>query len=221
MFGVIQSGKPVQTNLQQVDASRFVLAVPDHQNIGHIVVFLTTPLQSGYGATVHLGWPKESQFEWQYLGFITNDKPSAIFKISERRPAPAATASFSSINGTSGMLTDADMGRGTATGGGLPAQVGISVEPLDVIMRQAELHQQQRQQQQAMASPPGKGALVAAPPPSVSMVIARKLLTHFYNFVLSFANDGKDQAVKIMQAWHASVERKLAMDPEFLTRPDE
>lgn len=56
------------------------------QSINHIVVFLTgqVPFADGFGGSIYFGWPTdEGGISWQLLGFITNDKPSAIFKIAK------------------------------------------------------------------------------------------------------------------------------------------
>jgi len=39
----------------------------------------TVPFPEGYGATVHLHWPGQDEF--QLLGMLSNEKPSAIFKV--------------------------------------------------------------------------------------------------------------------------------------------
>ena len=51
----------------------------DAQTINHLVVFITEPFPQGYAATVHFN---ASNDQWNYLGFVSNDKPSAIFRVS-------------------------------------------------------------------------------------------------------------------------------------------
>lgn len=51
LFGVIVAGRAVQTDFRQVDATKYLIDLPDAKNINHIVVFLTNPLPFGYAAT--------------------------------------------------------------------------------------------------------------------------------------------------------------------------
>jgi hypothetical protein len=41
MFGLIVSGRPVQTEFQPISEVQFVATIPDADSINHIVVFLT------------------------------------------------------------------------------------------------------------------------------------------------------------------------------------
>jgi hypothetical protein len=47
----------------------------------------TVPFPAGMGGAVYFSFPDPVGGQiWQLLGFITNDKPSAIFKISQLKP---------------------------------------------------------------------------------------------------------------------------------------
>lgn len=76
----------VNTNVQQAGVNEYFLSLEDVQSINHVVVFLTgqVPFADGFGGSIYFGWPTdEGGISWQLLGFITNDKPSAIFKIAK------------------------------------------------------------------------------------------------------------------------------------------
>jgi len=80
MFGLLMSGRLVDTNFRAVDSSHVVIDVPGVDAANHLVVFLTgqQAFPEGVGGAVYLCW---GSHEWQFLGTITNTKPSAIFKI--------------------------------------------------------------------------------------------------------------------------------------------
>ncbi|CAG5104338.1 Similar to AAEL010953: Protein OPI10 homolog (Aedes aegypti) [Cotesia congregata] len=92
MLGIIVSGRLVQTDFQQISENQFLINVPDADNVNHIVIFLT--------------------------GYISNNKPSAIFRISDLKK----NHEFENANlGIFGAKISHS------------AQIGISVEPLSAI----------------------------------------------------------------------------------------
>ena len=126
MFGVIVSGRLVQTDFQNIDSSKFLTNIPDADSINHIVVFLTgaQPFPDGLGGSVYFSWPDPSAApSWQLLGFITNMKPSAIFKISKLKPDINSTTPF-------GVQPISHV-----------AQIGISIEPLQQLELQTPIPQ--------------------------------------------------------------------------------
>ena len=75
----------VQTGAQQVDETHCVFNIDNAASVNHIVVFLTgtMPFPEGMGGAVYFSWPSpDGNVTWQYLGYICNEKPSAIFKVS-------------------------------------------------------------------------------------------------------------------------------------------
>uniref|UniRef100_A0A3B4YLG8 Protein Hikeshi n=1 Tax=Seriola lalandi dorsalis TaxID=1841481 RepID=A0A3B4YLG8_SERLL len=86
MFGCLVAGRLVQTDAVQVASDKFVFNLPDYENVNHVVVFMlgTVPFPAGMGGAVYFSFPDPASGGpvWQLLGFITNEKPSAIFKIS-------------------------------------------------------------------------------------------------------------------------------------------
>ncbi|XP_015122225.1 uncharacterized protein LOC107044727 isoform X4 [Diachasma alloeum] len=51
MFGIIVSGRLVETNILQMNQNQFLITVPDADNVNHVVVFLTgsIPFPEGTG----------------------------------------------------------------------------------------------------------------------------------------------------------------------------
>ncbi|KAI9229334.1 MAG: hypothetical protein DHS80DRAFT_14181 [Piptocephalis tieghemiana] len=89
MFGCLAAGRLVQTEMQQVEETKWIVSLPDARSINHLVVFLlgTMPFPQGYAATVHLEWPGQP---WRYLGILSNEKPSAIFRIRGTGAVPTS-----------------------------------------------------------------------------------------------------------------------------------
>uniref|UniRef100_H2M4Q2 Protein Hikeshi n=1 Tax=Oryzias latipes TaxID=8090 RepID=H2M4Q2_ORYLA len=124
MFGCLVAGRLVQTDALQVAADKFVFNLPDYENVNHVVVFMlgTVPFPAGMGGAVYFSFPDPLSGGpvWQLLGFITNDKPSAIFKISGLKAGKGGAHPF-------GMMAAAPSS---------VAQLGVSVETLDQLAQQ-------------------------------------------------------------------------------------
>lgn len=126
-LGVIVSGRLVQTDFQQISDAQFLINIPEADNVNHVVVFLTgtTPFPEGMAGAVYFSWPDpNAPPAWQFLGYISNSKPSAIFKISQLKKLEEMPNS-SSVN---------------VFGANLPishiAQIGLSIEPEGNLMQQ-------------------------------------------------------------------------------------
>ena len=87
----------VNTNVQEAGVNEYFLTLEDALSVNHIVVFLTgqIPFSEGFGGSIYLGWPAEGGgVSWQLLGFISNSKPSAIFKITKVTSPPHQSESL-------------------------------------------------------------------------------------------------------------------------------
>uniref|UniRef100_A0A8C2PJQ8 Protein Hikeshi n=1 Tax=Capra hircus TaxID=9925 RepID=A0A8C2PJQ8_CAPHI len=124
MFGCLVAGRLVQTAAQQVAEDKFVFDLPDYENINHVVVFMlgTIPFPEGMGGSVYFSYPDSNGMPvWQLLGFVTNGKPSAIFKISGLKSGEGSQHPFGTMN----IVRTPSV-----------AQIGISVELLDSLAQQ-------------------------------------------------------------------------------------
>ncbi|MEQ2234246.1 hypothetical protein ILYODFUR_029979 [Ilyodon furcidens] len=124
MFGCLVAGRLVQTDAVQVASDKFVFNLPDYENVNHVVVFMlgTVPFPAGMGGAVYFSFPDPVSGApvWQLLGFITNEKPSAIFKISGLKAGEGGAHPFGVMAYVSPSV----------------AQVGVSVETLDQLAQQ-------------------------------------------------------------------------------------
>jgi len=162
MFGCVVAGRLVQTNLQQIDETHAIFELPNVSTINHICVFLlgTVPFPVGYGATVHFHWPGKGS---QLLGGLSNDKPSAIFRLRGTFSSQS-TFNHASFQGA----VDPSVATGDTT-----AILGISVEPLVDIQTQ-------------LSSLPS--ALVKPQSAPDATLLAEKIVKHLFNYMSSFVS---------------------------------
>ncbi|KAG9062002.1 hypothetical protein KI688_006721 [Linnemannia hyalina] len=190
MFGCIVAGRLVQTNLQQVDVNKFTFQLDDAEAINHIVVFLlgTIPFQHGSAATVHLLWPNKT---WQLLGMLSNEKASAIFRLKANGSKSTAQQSTTGASISDMSMDSSSSTTTSSTTVPITATLGISIEPIDVVMSQIATLASSSSSTSTVPS----NALVplssinnsnTASPDSVA-AIAQKVMSHLYNHVTSFA----------------------------------
>ncbi|KAF4119205.1 protein Hikeshi [Onychostoma macrolepis] len=123
MFGCLVAGRLVQTDAQQVAPDKFVFTLPDYEKVNHVVVFMlgTVPFPVGMGGAVYFSFPDPAVGQvWQLLGFITNEKPSAMFRICGLKAGEGGAHPF-------GMM---------AVSAPSVAQVGVSIESLELLAQQ-------------------------------------------------------------------------------------
>ncbi|KAK2718310.1 protein OPI10 homolog [Artemia franciscana] len=122
MFGVIAAGRLVETDFSQISEARFLKNIADVETVNHLVIFMTgsVPFPDGYGGLVYFSWPEPNAAPiWQYLGHISNQKPSAIFKLSKIKQGQQTNVLAFGQQAFSHT-----------------AQIGISIEPLTSIQFQ-------------------------------------------------------------------------------------
>jgi len=209
MFGLLVSGRLVDTSFRQVDQTHFVIDVADPDSFNHVVVFLTgqSPFPVGMGGAVYCAWPPTqepgsagSEPVWQFLGIITNDKPSAIFKVSRlKKPAgtaPSQPMGFNQQNHAGGQQVLS------------VAQVGISVESIETVSSLA-----------TAASSATEASSVSS-----AQEFSQKMVESLFNFTASFALNSDEARMRTsetfvpfsaIQQWYSNFERRLQQNPNF------
>uniref|UniRef100_A0A0N5B011 DUF775 domain-containing protein n=1 Tax=Syphacia muris TaxID=451379 RepID=A0A0N5B011_9BILA len=154
------------------------------------------PFPEGTGGSVYIRWPRGgAETNWHFIGFICNDKPSAIFRVGQLHKMDAATEGvFSSM----APMFNATQGS---------AQIGICVESLNVIAGKV----------------PAAGT--AASLQSSFMEFAEKMLKNFVNHAQSFVvslprPDFPSQTAEyipasVIQFWYSNFSRRLEQNPDF------
>ncbi|ETW77084.1 hypothetical protein HETIRDRAFT_421266 [Heterobasidion irregulare TC 32-1] len=185
MFGCCVAGRLLQTNLQQIDDTNAAFELPAAGSINHICVFLlgTVPFPEGYGATVHFFWPGRG---FQLLGMLSNDKPSAIFRLRGTFTSPTSSTqpahphAFLSSTPPAGASDD------------VTAILGLSIEPLDQIYARTGALAKTG----AAPSSSTTSTLVpagAAVPPDASL-LAERVARHLVNYVSGFVSSSGSPA---------------------------
>ena len=202
MFGYLAAGRLPNAECSQVSESQFLMQVEYATTVNHLCVFMTgsTPFPEGYGGSIHLGWPSPSQTDpvWQYLGFVSNEKPSAIFRIARGDPGAAATGSF----GPSSSSLPQNIPNTTVL-------IGISVELLTAM---------------AEKLPDTHTQVVNI---DFQTQFITKMLDSFINYALSFevapssiSPVSTDQFIpsRVVKSWVDRFQTQMSLDPQFWTK---
>ncbi|VDD83902.1 unnamed protein product [Mesocestoides corti] len=195
MFAALLAGQIVQSNFVEVSPGKLLLSLPPLGKNNHIVVFLTgqAPLPAGIGAGVHFGLIENGLPTWSYLGFLSNERPSAIFKVSGLKPSALNQVinPFQNITGGSsnGLIT---------------AQVGISLEPMADLLGQT----------------PAVGSATDLVKVDDNMKFTQFAAQNLFNFAAGCAREvpGTSEAyvpLSSIQRWFETIQRKLSLDPNF------
>lgn len=191
----------MNAEVNQVDQNTFLLGLPDADLINHVVVFLTgqVPFSEGYGGSIYIGWPTTEAggggISWQFLGYISNEKPSAIYKLVKVKSTDMTQNPFSQ------ELMDT-----MAAHQHTNAQVGIMVEPLTEILQKT----------------PAKNTEASTVDNFTDF--SQKMLENFFNYASSFcvtpATSPIDPSatyvpMAVLQQWYANFQRRLQANPHF------
>lgn len=208
MFGAICSGRPIQI-AQQLEVSKYIITVPNASHVSHIAVFLLPDTQfvdPNYTALVYFQLPNSQDFK--LLGGLNPLKPSAIFKLNNKKLASANT----------NQVDDIDMAEDTANSDSYSINIGISIEPTP----QAEQLLAQEKEKllgdsQTIVKTPARQ--IVRDPNDIA-TLANKIVSHAYNYLGSFIDSSGKVPMKAFDAWWDKFKTKLANNPDFLNTLD-
>lgn len=202
-----------------MDETKLLLNIPEADNINHIVIFLTgtIPLPVGMAGAVYFSWPDaNAPPNWQYLGYISNNKPSAIFKISQLKKLHemdenCLSTAFSQFN-VFGSQPISHI-----------AQIGVSIESEAAVNQlvPATVRKTKITQMNIYFNVFNSISQTAA---SNYSQFGQKMLENFFNFVSSFAVTQSQMVpnpsetfvpLSTTQAWYQNFERRLQQNPNF------
>ncbi|BGP16486.1 hypothetical protein JCM10213_001177 [Rhodosporidiobolus nylandii] len=174
---------------------RFAAQIEQADSLNHITVFLTgqAPFPEGYGCTIHLDVPGKG---WQLIGGLTNEKPSAIFRL--RGTYIPSSAAFSSTF--------------SSASSGSTATLGILCEPLASV--EAQLSALGQSAAGSAANPANATALVPARGGPDPVGLAQMVGKNLFNALAGFAQplpDGSGTWIEfgLVQKWYQNFENKL------------
>ena len=198
MFGYLATGRLPNTQVTQASESLFLMQIEAASSINHLCVFMSgsAPFSEGFGGSVHIGWPSADQVEplWQYLGFISNEKPSEIFRITRTETV--------NMHGTIGNIASNIPQNLSLT----TALIGISVEPIVDFSNKI----------------PDEKSIV--PTIDYKSQFLTKMLDSFVNFALSFEvaavainpMSGEQYIPsRVVKQWIEKFQTRVNLDPEF------
>ncbi|EEB05570.1 inositol metabolism protein Opi10 [Schizosaccharomyces japonicus yFS275] len=194
MFGAICAGRLVQTNLQQISENQFLFVLENAESINHIVVFVlpTSPFPNGFGAKVYFQWPDKP---FQYLGYLTNEKPSAIFRLKN---------------------TVQQFTQGAGPVSGITASLGISVEPLESIAQEAMASSSSTALAKPAAPPSSIAERILKNLYNFLASFAVSNLPPYATGLGDLRPNDTYVPLRVFQDWHAKFLSKLTNNPNFL-----
>lgn len=125
----------VDTNFQQVEPNKFLTTIANAESLNHVVVFLTgsTPLQMGTACCLFFSMPNpDASPEWNYLGYLSNEKPSAIFKLSNLTKSNLLLENENIMGLLDSQVPVFNYAQDPIA---RVAQIGISIEPIDTVLQ--------------------------------------------------------------------------------------
>ncbi|GMM52963.1 Opi10 protein [Starmerella bacillaris] len=220
MFAYVCGGRPVETNIQQIEETKFVFTVNDAAKINYISIFLLPGAQisNDLAAAVYAQLPGQQEFH--FLGALTSVKQSVIFKLNN-------TTSAIVSNDVDEMMDEDDVSQ---SGTSAVITFGISIESLAQVEQNLAAKRQEANRRKPLTLPSSGTSLGASADPTNSangitpaevQSIAAKVVGHAYNFLASFVDPQGNVPIKSFQSWWTKFKSRLQSDPNFIQSLEE
>ena len=167
---------------------------------------------------------------WRPLGMLSNDKPSAVFKLSMKSTSSSSSSNFPSFNSPSGdMEIEIPSDAHNNGSNNLWCHIGISIEPINSIM--AQLPAATTTPMSAVVN--SSNALVLkqhSNDDATLAVLAKKMVENFMNYMISFSTTAHQISTSSSTAsssasfvplaktyeWYDAALKKIKNDPNFV-----
>lgn len=222
MFGVIVSGRPVQTTFEAITPTQAQFQIPASPSFGHVVIFMLpgATLPEGQSAAIYIRVPPNEDFTlW---GELSNTKQSAVFKIRE------SGKGGSGVGNVEGDGMDDMIDESSAVGGSTNmVTIGIAIEPSGQVTAALTARRTGASFSNANNSTMDLELVrrtPISPSPVTTKLLAQRIIANAFNFLASFSSGGTGGnevvPLKSFEEWWRKFEKKVERDPGFLERWD-
>lgn len=204
MFGILAGGRPCG-NFEQIDPVRWGHVLKNASKTHFMAVFILPgfTLPPNTAGSVYVQLPGQ---EFKLMGFLSEEKQSAIFKFNPEQVATSVANDVDEMMDESAAATEFDV------------FIGISLEPLEQAQANlAQLRQAQATAPRALAAPQGTQATVAAPTDAGDIAaLGNKIVENAYNYMSGFTDTDGKVPIKAFNTWWDKFTSRLKTDPKFL-----
>ncbi|SCU77537.1 LAFA_0A02168g1_1 [Lachancea sp. 'fantastica'] len=235
MFAAIASGNPLQLSTEVPNSNNLqhtiVLSSTKPKSYSHITTFIlpNVTFPAEFAGTVYFKLSPAEEFK--FFGYLSADKPSAIFKV--RMPNLNVSAATEPGDGLGEIdMEDEIPGEEPTSGNISEIIIGISIEPKDQALAKA---QELKLQQNAPASSTSLVVARANNPtlavtnpgelarmyPLVTQQLAARIVKHAHNYLTGFLDPQGNVPIKCFDNWWTKFKSRLQMDAQFLNEVTE
>ncbi|KAI5299546.1 hypothetical protein KEM55_002027 [Ascosphaera atra] len=264
-FFLVVAGRPLLSYPEERSADPtspphlFFFNFPAFPAFSHLTVLLNPeiPLPNGFAAGIYIAFTNETQLaqakqgsgqgampDYSFLGALTGDKQSAVFRVR----MPSSTANGNALRTEQeqeDLMMDVDMDQAISANASGSAQqntlvsIGIQIEPVqDALAKQANVDRTRAQAAERSAAASGAGTPIPPPasrPAIISasmsdderrlsvMAVGKRVAENMYNYTSSFARrevGGSQDIVPLdtFPKWWEKFEKLIANDPDYFAR---
>lgn len=206
MFGYVCGGRPVETNVQQIEPTKFVFRLDDAARINYISIFLLpgAQLPPDFAAAVYAQLPNKTDF--QFLGALMATKQSVIFKLN--------------MSGASSMTHDVDEMVDEDEAPGSSETVitfGISIEPQEQVEQNIAAKRMEAAKKRRVLTLPNSSNTSAPDPPTETIQkMTGKIISLAYDYLGSFVDPQGKVPLKLFEDWWNKFKGRMQADPVFV-----